>query len=476
MDGFLGLEGVDHFGTHETHWAVETAVIATGLPACRTCGPHDRMESKGLAPRRIRDTPARGKPSTLSVERRRYKCLLCGASVTQEGPATAKGPIKNGRKKVTGRLLLYIQNQVTKRPLSHVAKETGVPVATVRDIALELDDALAKHHRFKTPPVLGMDGLKINGTEYMVIGDADDGHLIAIVEPANTTAVRKWMKDYGFDVGAVDVFVTDMHSVNRSLARNELEGALHIADKWHILHNFQKILSRAVDVAVSDLRAGNDEKGVERNLDLAQALDDLKPAVMSVSHARLRKRRRHRKGDQQTIDFGSELKPILDKVDSVSRAYWARYDLIEMYQAITLADATHCRDRCIDRLIPLLDDKSLAPEVQSYIGHLTRNEKAIFNYFERIRIRPNGKVRGPTTNVLEQRNGMIRAIWRSGKGIPTLPLIRLRAIYGQWTLGLDIVQCAAAGCPTFHGPLIGPPVPLHMQHLGTGWRCQLHAI
>lgn len=476
MGGFLGIEGVEHFGTHETHWTVETAVISTGRPACPNCGPHDRMESKGLAPRRVRDTPTRGKPSALSVERRRYKCLVCGTSVTQEGPATAKGPSKDGRKKVTGRLLLYIQNQVTKRPIRHVSKETGVPAATVRDIALELAAALANHHRFPTPAVLGMDGLKMNGTEYMVIGDADDGHLIAIVEPATTAAVRKWMKEYRFDVGAVDVFVSDMHEVNRSMARNELQGALHIADKWHIIHNYQKILSRAVDVAVSDLRAGNDQKGVERNLELAQALDDLKPAVMSVSHARLRRRRRHRKGDQHAIDFGSDLKPILDKVESVSRAYWARYDLIDMYQSITRAQAKECRDRCVERLVPLLADDSLAPDVRRYIGHLTRNEEAIFNYFERIRARANGKVRGPTTNTLEQRNGMIRAIWRSGKGIPTLPLIRLRAIYGQWTIGLDIVQCAGAGCPTFHGPLIGPPLPLHMQHQRTGWRCPAHAI
>ncbi len=476
MDGFLGIEGVDHFGTHETHWSVETTVIATARPACPNCGPHGRMESKGLIARRIKDTPARGKPSAISVERRRYKCLVCGTSVTQKGPATGKGPTKDGRKNVTGRLLLYIQNQVTKRPIRQVAKETGVPVATVRDIALELADALAKNHRFPTPAVLGMDGLKMNGTEYMVIGDADDGHLIAIVEPATTKAVRQWMKDYGLDVGAVDVFVSDMHSVNTSMARHELRSALHIADKWHVVHNYQKILSRAVDVAVSDLRAGNDKKGVERNLELAQALDDLKPAVMSVSHARLRKRRRHRKGDQHAIDFGSDLKPILDRVEGVSRAYWARYDLIDMYQAITLTQARECRDRCIERLIPLLDDDSLAPDVRSYIGHLTRNEDAIFNYFKRVRVRRNGKIRGPTTNTLEQRNGMIRAIWRSGKGIPTLPLIRLRAIYGQWTFGLDIVQCAAAGCPTFHGPLIGPPVPLHMQHPGTGWRCPTHAI
>jgi transposase len=401
---------------------------------------------------------------------------VCKTSVTQAGPAIAKGPAKDGRKKITKRLLLYIQNEVTKRPIRHVAKETGVPEATVRDIALELADALAKHHHFRTPAVLGMDGLKMNGTEYMVIGDADDGHLIAIVEPATTKAVRQWMKDYRFDVDAVDVFVSDMHSVNTSMAGNELKGALHVADKWHVVHNFQRVLSRAVDVAVSDLRAGNDKKGIDPNPQLAQDLDDHKPAVMSVSHARLRKRRRHRKGEQHTIDFGSELKPILDKVETVSRAYWARYDLIEMYQSTTITDAKACRDRFLAQLAPLLEDDGLAPDVRRYIGHLERNEEAVFNYFKRIRGRQNGKVRGPTTNVLEQRNGMIRAIWRSSRGIRTLPLIRLRAIYGQWTIGLDIVQCAAAECPRFHGPLIGPPVPLHMAQARSGWRCTEHPI
>lgn len=475
MDSYLGIAGIEHRTTTETHWRVESDVAATDRPPCPKCGPHDRMESKGVVPRRVVDTPSRGKPSILTVERRRFKCLVCKTTVTQAGPAPANGPTTPGRKRITKRLLTYIQNQVTKRPIRQVAKETGVPEGTVRDIALELANALAKHHRFPTPKVLGMDGLKLNGTEYIVIGDADDGRLIAIVEPATTKAVRQWMKDYGFDVGAVDVFVSDMHSVNTSMARNELKSALHIADKWHIVHNYRKILSRAVDVAVSDLRGGSDQKGVERNLELAQALDDFKPAIMSVSHARLRKRRRHRKGDQHAIDFGSDLKPILDKIESVSRAYWARYDLIEMYQSKTIAEAKECRDRCLDRLAPLLADKSLAPEVKKYIGHLTRNEKAIFNYFERIQLRPNGKVRGPTTNVLEQRNGMIRAIWRSGKGIPTLPLIRLRAIYGKWTIGLDIVQCASAGCPTFHGPLIGPPAPLQMAEQRTGWRCKAHA-
>lgn len=309
----------------------------------------------------------------------------------------------------------------------------------------------------------------------MVIGDADDGHLIGIVEPANTRVVRQWMKDHAFDAGAVDVFVSDMHSVNDSLAKNELKGALHIADKWHIIHNFTKVLSRAVDVAVSDLRAGNDKKGIERNLELGQALDDLKPAVMSVSHARLRKRRRHKKGEQHTIDFGSELKPILDKIDSVGRAYWARYDLIEMYKCETVADARACRDRFLERITPLIWDESLAPDVLSYIGHLTNNEAAIFNYFLRVRDRPNGKRRGPTTNALEQRNSTIRAIWRSGKGIRSLPLLRLRAIYKQWEIGIDIVQCSKSGCPCFHGPLIGPPVPLHMVTRTLGWRCRKHA-
>lgn len=147
-----------------------------------------------------------------------------------------------------------------------------------------------------------------------------------------------------------------------------------------------------------------------------------------------------------------------------------------MYQADTLIEAQDCRDRCVARLGQLLSDDSLAPDVRRYIGHLTRNEEAIFNYFRRVRLRPNGEMRGPTTNTLEQRNGMIRAIWRSGRGIPTLPLIRLRAIYGQWTIGLDIVQCAAPGCPTFHGPLIGPPVPLNMKRPSTGWRCPAHVI
>lgn len=484
MDRFLGFDDVELIDVEETHTAVRATVIVTDKPACPTCGPHGRMESKGKTiTHPLVDTTSRGKPTRLIVVKRRYRCLVCKRSVTQAGPPVGTGPIKPGRKKVTGRLLRYIQNQVTKRPILQVAKETGVPVGTVRDIALELSDALEEHHRFPTPRILGMDGLKLNKTEYMVIGDADDGHVIGIVEPAKTVHVRKWMLKHAFDAGAVDVFVSDMHLVNKSLARNELARATHVADKWHIIHNFRPVLSRAVDIVVSDLRAGNPSQGIAQNLPLAQNIDDLKGAIMSMDHSRLRKRRRGKRlkiGEQGDLNltFDRDLKPYLDlpSLDSVSRAYWARWELVMMYRCHQRAEAVEHFDRFMERIAPLLIDPRLGPDVVAYLKHISTNRKAVFAYFDWVRERPNGLVRGPTTNVLEQRNSMIRSIWRSGKGIKSLPLLRLRTVYHQWEIGADIVQCSASDCPKYHGPLIGPRLPLNKADQSTGWRCSTHVV
>lgn len=94
-------------------------------------------------------------------------------------------------------------------------------------------------------------------------------------------------------------------------------------------------------------------------------------------------------------------------------------------------------------------------EAQAFLKHLKEHEVAIFNYFRAVCPRGDGSYKGPTTNALKQRNSNIRQAWRSGRGIHSIELLRLRVLYESWHIGTEIVPCTHSACEAFVGPLAG---------------------
>ncbi len=460
MNAFFGLDSfrIDHVAV--THNAVHCALTLTSRPTCPTCGSHEGVTSHGAGRAfTVHDTPSRGQPTVLHVSRRRYRCERCSGRPT----FSERGEDVDERWKATRRLVQYVENEVTKHPISHVAKRTGLPSTAVRNIALDLAARLEAGHRFPTPRVLAIDGMTIKDTDYTVFAEAWSGRPIGLIHSMLVSPARAWVRDH-IDYRQVEVFVSDLHTTNVSLAGKPFGNARHVADRWHVVRRYQRPLSRVISQELDRLRK-------EGSADLARELHDLKPALLAVER-RKRKTRRRRGTKQTSLPFDA-FRNVFKHVPRVRRAYWARHDLSSFYRCTNEADA---RDR-LDMFRRRIAEFRELDEVQAFLAFLDRHQQSIFNYFGCLRPSRHGGYRGPSTNALEQRNGEIRQVWRSSRGMRSLDLMRLRVLYGPWQMGTEIVPCAEPGCTTFLGPLHGPPCPPPLRAAtGIEPRCSAHLI
>ncbi|MBT2185542.1 transposase [Sphingobium sp. H33] len=392
----------------------------------------------------IFDLP-RTRPVQLRVRRRRFECLVCKGT-GKARTFSERGPDIHERYNMTHRLYEHVLDAITKKPLALVQKETGVPAGTLWNIAHDLAVRLWANHKFPTPRVLSMDGVKLYGKEYMVIGDAHTGIPIGFLETIEASPIRAWVRD-NVEEARVEVFVADLHKSNTSVGELRLGRSLRVADKWHVIEHYQRVLSRQINSEIDRLRKSGRKE-------MAKTLWDLKPAMMAVDPKKCRWRR-YPKKPQREFDLVRDLKPILRRFPLLSRAYWGRYDFLKFYSSEALGDAMIWLNRFHARTAPF----SHTQDMVAFNKRLTKNWELITNYFLSARQIAGGEWKRATTSAMEQQNREIRKRLSIRHGVQNFALMRMVVLYAHWHVGGEIVLCSGPGCSAAYGPVAGPPVP-----------------
>lgn len=457
MNAWFGIDSLRIDRAEEWPHVVRYWATSVHRPSCPQCGSIGRVVYHAAGKTMtIADLPARGKPTEVEVTRRRWKCGCSPGKTFSD-----REPGIHPRYRATDRLMRYVENAVTKRTIADVARETGMAGSTLGDIARALSADLDKNHRFPTPAVFSMDGIKMNGAEYMVFSEARRGWPLGIIDSIEATRCRAWLREY-LDVRAIRIFVTDLHVTNLSVAKKPLGHALHVADKFHLVRDFQTALSRVVSRRLDELHKQGSAVDAEE-------LFDAKPAIMTIDDARRMSRERRGKA-QQSLPL-TRLSTILAKHDDVNKVFWARWDLFQFYSSTSWADA----EPHLDRFYRRVEGLRHVDLVADFIKRLERHKGSVLNYFDSVEMTRKGRLRGATTNAAEQRNGTIRKAWRSGHGIRQIELLRLRTVYEPWQINTDIVRCAHPGCSKWLGPLYGPwPCPDPSGATSSGPQCFEH--
>jgi len=443
--------------------------VTLATAPCPTCGHHGRIHSKGRVPGTwvVRDLP-HGAPVELHVTRRRYECAVCKMlSPTGRTPSFGwRGPDVHPRFDMTDRLHAHVLSLLPCEPLSHIEARTGVPASTLWKMAIQLSQLLEQHHRFPTPKTLAMDGIKILGSEYMVIGDGLTGLPVGMVPSIRSVDVRAWSKIH-LDEAQVRVVVADLHKTNTSIAGLRYPHARYVADKWHVIQRFQAVLSQVINKEIDRLRKSGQSAA-------AKTIYDFKPGLMAMKST-LRRTRRTQKGGQRALSFHNDLQPILASNPEIDRAFWARRAFIRFYSAPDLATANVWLKAFWHRARHFAHLQSF----QDFAKLLHNHRQLIDNYFSTVTRRPDGKWRGVTTNALEQHNGQIRKRLRARNGVQNFALLRLISVYANWRIGEDILLCPGPAdgttrpdCERVIGPVYGPSPSFEMRKsTGIFWRC-----
>lgn len=98
---------------------------------CLKCGTVGDLQRWGRNRMTVRDAPNYGKPTTIQVDRIRYKCMSCNGTFMQPLPDL------DDRRMLTRRAVNYIARLCLEKPFAEIAKDVGIDEKTVRLVANE---------------------------------------------------------------------------------------------------------------------------------------------------------------------------------------------------------------------------------------------------------------------------------------------------------------------------------------------------
>lgn len=467
MSNFLGLQGLrvlDEFETWERVYF--EAEVDVDVVLCEACGSRAGLHKYGpWNPVVINDTPARGRPTEIKIHQHNYRCRPCARTFVGAAPEI------NRRQKMTRRLVRYIQDSAMHRPRSAIAEEVGIESDRVKGIALKLASRLLAH-KFPTPRVLGIDDIKMNKKVYTIFTDSERGHAVGLIETAERDNIARWIHT-NLDRTKIDVVVSDLAATIIEAVHAALPDAIHVLDRWHVQQACQKAMSVVISQTVAGLKRTKVCNGEGVSADNAGK----KAKTIQSLRAELLGRVRRRPADQMGLFDEALLQPVLAQYERISRAFWVRIALGEIYRS---DDEASARQR-VALFCKAAKHPEIAEAMKKVVNSVLSHERLILNYFTAQTRFPDIPAAALTTSSTENRNGKLRRSWKAGRGVRNFSYLRMLALYEPWRLDRDILLCggslAGVPCKNVEGPvslvpgLVGQD-PDQSMALPPPWRCQ----
>ena len=190
---------------------------------------------------KVRDLPVPGRPLTLVWHRRRFRCGRCRTTTTETHPFFANG--------MTTRLARAVVADARDMTIAAVARRHRLSWHRVMRLVLAEAELLARARRRRPCRVLLVDEKSMRkgrGQFSTILTDGDRGRVIAVLKGRSADVLGGFLaaQSPGWRKG-VAVVVTDMAECYRSAVRQWLPDARHVADRFHVIRGFAKVLVSA---------------------------------------------------------------------------------------------------------------------------------------------------------------------------------------------------------------------------------------
>ncbi|GAO78963.1 ISL3 family transposase [Sphingopyxis sp. C-1] len=371
---------------HDTYQI--TAAYDFESHACKKCKTICRLIRRGTVTRTYVDAPVHGRHTYIHVRRNRYTCPQCGACVMQSLPGMHR------TRRMTKRLVEYIEKQSLLKPIAHVAEDTGVAEGTVREISKALFTyMLEKHERnLRAPRHIGIDELTLGKKQLRAIFvNLEDSWPFEMLPNRSLQSVQNFLMTLP-NRQDVETVTMDMWDQYRTAVKRTMPQAAVIADRWH--------MADKVNDAMNEAR-----RRYQRKIHL-----DRRTALKSVNGIFLK--RRAELSASEELELGG----WLANSSELYSAYAAKEALLSIWDLHDRAAAEAALDEWRASIAD--DNMNVFAAVATTIDNW-RTE--ILNFFDHGRL-----TNGPT----EARNGAIKRIYNYS-GSYDFQSIRARALFGK---------------------------------------------
>ena len=381
MTDFLNLPQLRtlHAQDQGDHYEVmaEGSIAPTACPACLS-----NLYRHGSQQQTYMDTPMHGKRVLIEIDRKRYRCKVCGKTLFEPLPAM------DGKRLATTRLVQHIERHCLRKTFAELSREVGVDDKTIRHIFDDYVAHLKETVVFETPEILGIDELKIIGQYRAMITNVEKLALFDMLPTRNKADLIAYFKQMP-DKGKVKVLTMDLWSVYRQVAQNQFAGRMVVADRFHVV--------RMANDSIERLR-----KAIRKGLPTKERLKLKDDRFVLLS----RKRNLNSKGLDKLAEWTAAFPDL-------GAAYAAKEAFHDIYNHKNKADAMKAAEEWEDSLDPRVDWA-----FRELKGALRSWWTEIFNYYDQ-----------PISNAYtESANNLAKGMNRMGRGY-SFDVIRARLLY-----------------------------------------------
>lgn len=361
-----------------------SAQPATPPSVCIFCGTIGQLRPYGARAQRFMDLPVHAKRTGILVERRRLDCQSCGRIFIEPLPEMDE------KRRMTKRLLQFIQSESLRRTFTDVADRCGLDEKTVRLIFKEYTAELAKTYKFETPAILGIDELHLIGKPRCVLTNVEYRTIIDLLEKRDQQTVQTYLSKLK-DGHKIEVVTMDMWRPYRQAVEATLKNAVVVVDKFHIV--------RMANVALEQVRK-----------DLRESLSDKKRRTLKKDRFILL----HRKRDLDDRDLFL-LSTWTENYPQLGQAYELKEDFFNIWDE-TDKQTAWAKYEAWKASIPT----DLAGQFKDITTAVENWKEPIFNYFD-TRV---------TNAYTEALNGVMKVVNRNGRGY-SFEAIRAKMLYAE---------------------------------------------
>lgn len=363
---------------------VAEATYDNDRDSCPACGVVGQLGRHGTKRTEYRDAPVHGKPSVISVDRRRYRCRACQATSLQPLPDMDE------KRRMTARLVEYIGEQSLRRPFTQIATDVGLDEKTVRIVAADKIESIEATRALITPENLGIDEVTVLRKPRAIFTDIDKSVVLDLLDNRNKPTIIRWLSQlpHRDRVKAVSI---DMWLPYKDAVNAVLPQAAVVVDKFHIV----RMANQGLDAVRK--KVGND---------------------FTVANRRKLMRSRHlllRRNKELSPMARMDLDGWLKNIPALGVAYAAKEEFFGIWDEPTRSEAQVALRRWVTTLPETLHTDFRA--LRTAIGNW---ENEILSYWDH-----------PITNAYtEGANGHLKVINRTGRGY-SFPVIRARILEMQ---------------------------------------------